>query len=144
MKKRIAAILITCVMIIVSTMISVHGAVPVDPNPIVPMWDNTNTFTAYLVFSGTTGDITSTIVGKSGVSNITAEVKLYYKNASGSWVNDSREWNYDIDQMYLTIRESFDGVPGREYKIEIKATLTKNGVEEDISKSATGTCPNSP
>lgn len=125
-------------------MIPVHGAIPADPNLVVPMWDNANTFVAYLTFSGTTGDIVSTIMGKTGVSNITAEVKLYYKNSSGSWVKDSREWNYDVDQMYLAITESFTGVPGREYKIEINATLTKNGVEEDISKSATGTCPNSP
>lgn len=144
MKKRVVTLLITCIMLIVSTMMPMHGAVPVDPDPIVPMWDNTNTFVAYLTFSGTTGDITSTIVGKSGVSNITAEVLLYYKNASGSWVKDSREWDYDVDQMYLTITESFTGVPGREYKIEINATLTKNGVEEDVSKTATGTCPPNP
>ena len=80
------------------------------------------------------------MAGKNGVSNITAEVKLYYQNASGSWVKDSREWNYDVDQMYLTIRESFTGVPGREYKIEINATVTKKGVGEDISKTVTGTC----
>ena len=67
MKKRVVTILITCVMFIVSTMIPVHGAIPADPNPIVPMWDNANTFVAYLTFSGTTGDITSTIVGKTGV-----------------------------------------------------------------------------
>ena len=143
MKKRVVAFLITCVMLMVSTLIPVHSAVPANPDPVSPMWDNTNSFVAYLTFSGTTGDITSTIVGKSGVSNISAEVKLYYKNASGSWVKDSREWSYDVNQMYLTIRESFTGVPGREYKIEITATLTKNGVAENIFKTATGTCASS-
>lgn len=128
-------------MVVMTMLIPAYAAVK---DPLTPMWDNTNTFTAYLVFSGTTGNITSTIMGKSGVSNITAEVKLYYKNSYGSWIKDSREWNYDVDQMYLTIRESFSGVPGREYKIEINATLTKNGVEEDISKTATAICPNSP
>ena len=71
------------------------------------------------------------------VSNITAGIKLYYKNSTGSWIEIDKGWDYNVNQMYLTVIESFSGVAGREYKIEVTANLTKNGVTEDISTTST-------
>ena len=141
MRKKIISIMLCCILLLSLMPITTYAAVA---DPIVPMWDNTNTFTPILSFNGNTGSVTVTIVGKSGVSNITANVKLYYKNSSGTWIKSVHEWDYDVDQMFLTISESFIATPGRTYKIEVTATLTKNGVEEDISATHTATCPPSP
>lgn len=107
------------------------------------MWDNTRGVTATLSFNGNTGNVAVTIIGKSGVTNITADIKLYYKNSSGSWVEIDKDWSYDVDQMTLTATESFAGVEGQEYKIEVSGSVTMDGYAEPISKTATATCPRS-
>lgn len=141
MKKRIVLILVACIMVISALPLTTFAAVA---DPITPMFDNTNTFNANLSFNGSTGNVTMTIMGKSGVSNITAEIKLYYKNSTGSWIEIDKGWDYNVNQMYLTVIESFSGVAGREYKIEVSATLTKNGVAENISTTSTARCPSTP
>lgn len=141
MRKKIISIMLCSILLLSLMPIPSYGAVA---DPIVPMWDNTFTFRGILSFSGTTGYVGVSIMGQSGVSNITANVKLYYKNSAGSWTKAAQEWNYDVDQMYLTKEETFTGVPGREYKIVVTATVTKNGVGENISTTDTDTCPPSP
>ena len=68
------------------------------------------------------------------------EVKLYYKNTSGSWIEVDKDWNYDVNSSTFAVSETFTGVSGREYKIEAKGTVTKAGYAETISKTATATC----
>jgi hypothetical protein len=53
-------------------------------------------------------------------------------------------WTYDVDQMILATEESFTGVPGREYKAVMTATVTKNGYSETINDTAIEICPTSP
>ena len=84
-----------------------------------------------------------TVSGKSGVTNITATIKLYYKNSSGGWTEILKNWTYDVDQRILCESESFTAVEGREYKIVLSAHLDKNGVTETVSKTATAVCPSS-
>lgn len=136
--KKIISILLTCVVILSVMPVAIYGAVP---EHIVPMWDNARTFTADLSFSQTTGDVTVTIMGQSGVTNISAEVKLYYKNTSGSWVEEPKDWDYNVNQMYLSITESFTGVAGREYKIEVEVNVKKNGITETLTETRTAVCP---
>ena len=81
------------------------------------------------------------VSGKSGVTNITADVSLYWKNSSGVWQDTTRSWSYDVDQMTLSASDSFTGVAGREYKIVVNGTVTKDGYTESFSKSATAVCP---
>lgn len=138
MKKRIIAIIMMCCMLFMIVPSTIHA---VQIYPVQPMWDNTNSFTAKINFSGTTGTVSVVINGDVGVTNITADISLYYKNTSGSWVEIEKDWDYDVDQDWLAIDESFTGVAGREYKIEVNGTVTKGGYAEEISKTATATCP---
>lgn len=139
MKKRIVAIIIPLCLLFSLITVTVHAA---ETNPIQPMWDNTQTFTANLGFSKTDGSVTVYIRGQLGVTNITADVKLFYKNTAGSWIEIDNDWEYSTSQRYLTITEHFEGVAGYEYKIEVSATVMMNGYAEELSKTATKVCPN--
>lgn len=115
----------------------------VQKEPLSPMWTNVNGLDAFISFNGTTGTVLFSVVGQSGVTNISVDIKLYYKSTSGSWIEIDKDWDYNVNQMTLTAIESFDGVAGREYKIEVSGTVTKGGYAEPISKTATATCPRS-
>lgn len=141
MKKRLFSLVMICCLLFALVPTGVHAA---QKEPISPLWTNTNSVYAAINFNGTTGNVTVSITGQSGVSNITADVKLYYKNTAGTWTEIVKGWSYDVNQMYLIVSESFTGVPGREYKIEVSATVTKNGYGESISKTATEVCPSTP
>lgn len=140
MKKRLIPVLLVCCMLFSILPLTTFAA---QPEVVYPMWDNTRGVTATLSFNGNTGNVAVTIIGKSGVTNITADIKLYYKNSSGSWVEIDKDWSYDVDQMTLTATESFAGVEGQEYKIEVSGSVTMDGYAEPISKTATATCPRS-
>ena len=141
MKRRIISLFLTLVMVLSIMPAAINAAVA---DPIIPLWDNVNTFNATLTFNSTTGNVKVNVIGQSGVSNITAEIRLYYKNTAGSWIEINKDWDYSVNQRYLIVSESFTGVAGREYKIEVSGTVTKNGYAEAISDTATATCPNSP
>lgn len=140
MRKRLIPVMLVCCMLFSLLPLTTFAA---QPEILYPMWDNTRGVTATLSFNGNTGNVAVTIIGKSGVDNITADIKLYYKNTSGSWVEIYNNWSYDVDQMTLTATESFTGVEGREYKIEVSGSVTKDGYAEPVSKTATATCPRS-
>lgn len=136
-KKILLAILICCMMIsIIPT-----ATLAAQPEIIQPMWTNTTSFTINMFFSGNTGSFTVYVFGKTGVTNISLNVQLYYKNASGSWVKTNESWQYSADQMYLSVTDTFDAVRGREYKIEVTGTVTKGGVVEEIDGSKIAVCP---
>lgn len=137
-KKRIVAIIMTLCLMFSLVPATVHAA---QVEPLQPMWDNTQTFTANLGFSNTNGSVTVYIRGQFGVTNITADVSLFYKNDSGGWEEIEKDWEYTTSQRELTITEHFDGEAGREYKIEVSATVTMNGYTEELSKTATKVCP---
>ena len=137
MKKSVISIIMICCILFMSASVTLQAA------QVQPRWDNISYITAEIGFSRTNGTVSFIIVGDPGVSNITADIRLYYKNTSGSWVEIAKDWDYDVDQDILAISESFTGVAGREYKIEVSGTVTKNGHAESISKTATATCPRS-
>ncbi len=111
-----------------------------DVPTIQPRWTNTISLGFSLIFNGTTGNITTSITGQPGTTNITAEIKLYYKDANGNWIDTNLSWEHDVDQMYIRQTDSFTGVVGREYKAELTATVLKDGYREPLSKTSTDIC----
>lgn len=136
MKKRIVLVVVTIIF-----MCTVLVPVPVCGTAIMPRWDNVSNITAYINFVGTSGRVIAVVTGDTGVTNITVSINLYYKNTSGSWVEVENNWDYNVSQQSLSVYESFTGVSGREYKIELTGTVTKNGCVENISASTTKVCP---
>lgn len=138
MKKRFFALVMICCMIISVIPVTANAALPPQ---IEPQWTNTMGVHTSMSFSGSTGSVTVSIVGRSGVSNITAEIKLYYKNSAGAWVDTQISWSYSVNQISLVKAETFTGVAGREYQAVMTATVYKDDYAEPISKTATATCP---
>lgn len=138
MKRRIISWLVICIMIMTIVPLTLQAA---QKEPLSPMWTNIQTLMANLTFDGRNGSFAISVAGQNGVTNITAEVSLYWKNSSGVWQDTTRSWSYDVDQMTLGASDSFTGVAGREYKIVVNGTVTKNGYSESFSKSATAVCP---
>lgn len=136
--KKAAVLFLSCILLMAMMTPVICG---MSPDQVLPMWDNTFTFSADLEFTQTTGDVTVTIIGQSGVTNITSEIKLYYKNIAGVWVEIPNNWQYNTNQMYLSVSESFSGVAGREYQIQVVANVKKNNTVETISKTVTAICP---
>lgn len=104
-------------------------------------WDNTSSMIGVITFDGTSGNYSMMVQGASGVNKITATATLYYKNSSGRWVVIPTNWSYEVSGNLLLIDEDFTGVSGREYKVELEATVYKDGYGEPVSKTSTKTCP---
>ena len=138
MKRRIISWLMICIMIMTIVPLTLQAA---QKEPLSPMWTNIQNIIANLTFDGRNGTFTIHVGGKPDVTHITVDVTLYWKNSSGIWEDTTRDWSYSADEMILTAIDSFTGVAGREYKIVVDGTVTKNGYSESFSKSASAVCP---
>lgn len=138
MKKRIVSCLIICFILFSMTSVTVQ-AVKLDP--IFPQWANVVSASADISFTGENGNVTISINGKNGVSNITADIQLYYKDSRGTWIEIEKDWNYSVNQMMLIATETFIGVSGREYKIDVDIKVKKGTSTETIFKTASAVCP---
>ena len=138
MKKRLITLVMTLALLLSALPITATAA---STPQIQPRWTNTLALYMNITFSNSTGYVTVSLDGHNGVSNITAEIKLYYKNSRDNWIYTHNSWTYDVDQMYLTISEPFNTVSGREYMATINATVYKDGYGEVITDYVTATCP---
>ena len=135
MKNRLISIILATICLASCVM-----PLMVSATDIMPRWDNAQRVNVSLYFTGTSGTVSVYIQGNSDVSNITATATLYHKNWLGIWVESGEEWSYNVNQSYLSASESFTGKSGRQYKVELTGTVTKNGYSESISASATAEC----
>ena len=134
-KKTLCTVLLAALMLACALPASAAA-----PDQITPLWDNIATLTPTLIFYNNTGYLSVTIQGENETSNITATARLYYKSTSGSWIEISQNWDYDVDQTALYITETFSGVSGREYKVEIDIEVTVGNYTESESVTVTATC----
>ncbi|MCI8388372.1 MAG: hypothetical protein HFE63_07925 [Clostridiales bacterium] len=133
MKKRIL-ILLMGVMLLTSIVL------PISATTESLLWDNIQYVTGGIAFEGKNGNYSACITGHSDVDRITATATLYYKNTSGNWIEIPMDWSYDVSDDMLVIDENFTGVSGREYKVELNATVYMNGYGEPVSKTSTKVC----
>ena len=138
MKKLMSLLLIGCI-ILSCLCISINAAG--SGNYGLYRWTNVRSIQGSITFNRTNGNYTMSVIGDRGVNKITATATLYYKNSSGKWIEVPKNWTYSVDDEELYIDEKFDGVSGREYKIELSGTVYKDGYGEPISKTYTRTCP---
>ncbi len=137
MKKKIALILALCMLVsCFNIMISATDIIP-----YVLQWDNIISVIGDLTFTGRTGCYGMVIRGADDVDSITATATLYYKNANGNWIDMHKDWTYSVEGSTLTIDENFIGVTGREYKVELEATVYVGNDGEPVSDTAINTCP---
>lgn len=134
MKKRIVSLVLSAVLLFgmcMPTLASDDG--------IMPCWTNILWVDGGLTFDGTSGNYSLAIEGMPGVSHITATATLYYTNVRGNWMN-STTWTYESFTDELCIDEDFTGISGRDYKVELSATVYMNGYGEPLTRTDKATC----
>ena len=136
--KRKIAIIFLCVLMTLCMSTALCAS---DGGIELYRWDNVSSMIGTISFDKTSGNYSMVVSGASGVTKITATATLYYKNTSGKWVATSTKWTYNVDGSRLVIDEDFTGVSGREYKVELEATVYKNGSGEKVTNTSTKTCP---
>jgi|GEM_PF-1197365 len=134
-KRRLVPLLFAFVFALsmqLPTMATVPGEVAsMQYIPIQPFWQNVNSATVRLSFSGTTAHCSSTIVGLSGTSSISATMKL--QRVNGNTVTTVSTWNHSVNGNRLVISESATINTSNTYRLVVDATVVRNGVSESIT-----------
>ena len=132
MKKMIAVMMASILLVCMG--VSAYAAVP---EPIVPLWDNINSMTNVMVFDGNDGTASATIIGKPGTTRITGTLTIY-ESVDGEWIYvDSAS---GTGTSYLSLTVEFVGEDDVQYKSVFEVIVTKNGIDEDETKTAYRTC----
>lgn len=135
MKKRIVSLVLSAVLLLGMCMPTLAS----EDDGIMPCWSNIVLVDGCIGFDGTSGNYSLEIVGMPGVSRITATATLYYTNVRGNWMK-STTWTYDEYADELNIDEDFTGISGRDYKVELSATVYLNGYGEPLTRTDKATC----
>ncbi len=101
---------------------------------VVPLWDNVRQIDCNVSFSGTSGKVRCTVTGCAGTTSISGTATLYIgKTKVDSW---------DITgNSVAVLSETFTGISGTTYRLELDIKVTTNGVVEPITMEDSATCP---
>lgn len=102
--------------------------------PIEPLWDNVNRVACEISFHGTDGTVVCDITAVSSATSITGTLTLY---ESGIEIDF---WEIDSDLPFVSIIESFTGIKGRTYTLELDVVVTARGSSETITRTVYERC----
>lgn len=132
--KRVLAFVLVAVMMF-SAGISIVAA----EAQIMPRWETTNNAWVDMSIAGTDGYALATIAGKNGTTKISATMMVYVLE-DGEW--EYVDSNFDTStSTYCSFSVSFTAERGKQYKAELNAYVTCNGVEENVTATGYATCP---
>ena len=123
----------------VLALILAISAVTVSVGALQPRWNGGSYVELELSFDVNTGTAYVYIEGNNGTDNICATMTLYRLNNAGAWVKQM-SWAYDANAEYLCASENFTGASGRDYKLELTATVTKDGASDTITRTVYDSC----
>lgn len=100
---------------------------------ITPYWQNTDIVDARLSFSGNKAITYARVLGKAGVTKITATVTLQRKNASGT-LTTVKTWS-GLEELgdELVFNDSYYVTSGYTYRLTISAKVYKGSSYESVS-----------
>lgn len=108
------------------------------PN-VSPLWNNIMQLYGTIVFDGTDGTASGSVLGKSGTTSISGTLTVYRQSGS-SWVYvDSTSGTSSTNK--LTLECEFTSVSGCYYKSVYEVSVTINGITEPETKTTYETCP---
>lgn len=139
MRKRILSTLL-CVFAVVGVF-GLPSAQAVSEHPIseevsegtMLRWANCASITLDMRRSNNKITSDSGITGKAGTTNITASYILE-RLVSGSYV-EVDAWTASSNSMILSDSHETPNCPAGNYKLSVSATVTRNGIPEDVSES---------
>ncbi len=137
MKKILTVFLIVTVLFCLGVPV---GAALSETDLIEPMWDNINSATPTMHFSGTNGYASGKISAKSGSTEINASLAIY-KQVGDSWEYVDHDSGRTTSSLAYGLSVNFDAEAGAYYKAVLNVTVIRNGVEENEILFAYATCP---
>jgi len=132
MKKRIFSFIMSFI-ILTLTVFSVSA--------VQPRWSYTNSVQFYLYFDDSEGIISGSIDAYDDVTKIEGTITVYKKNILGLWSKTGDEWDISTSSNYLLFEEYFNAESGKKYKAELDVDVYSGSNSENITDTATGTCP---
>lgn len=137
MKKqfKLLALLMALVTMLTCMTMPIQAAV-VQPD-VEPNWENTNNITITMSFPDD-GYAEASIFGKPGVTKIVIDIYVY-RQIGSSWALVGEKHSTFYDNNGLTSCQ-FNSINRAYYKANYTFTVTKDGVDEIISKTQYRTC----
>ena len=129
--KKVLYTIVLVILLVGCLTSSVLAAVII---PIAPLWDNVNYVDCEITFDGTEGTVYCDITAVSSTTSITGTLTLY---ESGREIDS---WDIDTDLPFITINESFTGIKGRTYTLELDAVVTAKSFPETITRTVSQRC----
>ena len=131
--KKIVALCMVLAMLVMA--VPSVGSLALDGTvPITSYYTNTSQVQVGLSFTGTTANCSSTIIGFSGTTKITATLSLYRINANGS-LTLLKSWTASSSITMLNIGETYAVSAGYTYRLSVSAQVTRNATTESVSNS---------
>ncbi len=130
--KVIASVM--CVALSLVMLLIPVGALGGGEQTLRPLWDNTSTVEVEIEFQGYTGYAESLVRGKFGASSITTDIYVYRQSGS-SWIYVTE--THDTKEKFTSgVSCPFSASVGTSYRIDYTFTVTKDGVDEVINRTA--------
>ncbi|MDR1329578.1 MAG: hypothetical protein LBK23_08270 [Oscillospiraceae bacterium] len=133
MKKRIISALLAVVMA-VGVCGTVGASATGETTGAVLRWDNTQTITLALSFSGGNANASCIINGKSNAESISATFSLRVKDSDGTYSTVHTWSSVSVTGKTLTFSNSTSATQGKTYRLYVSATVTNTaGTAEAVS-----------
>lgn len=134
MKRKIILSLF-CLVLLFATCAVPISAVD-DDYGIMPLWDNTSAIDCALTFDKNDGYAEGYVHAQPGVSLMKIDV-FVYKQIGLKWIYVGQRHESASNEMVLGISHLFVAEIGMKYKADFTFTVTKDGVDEVITRSVT-------
>lgn len=127
LKKLLVALLAATLMVSALPLSASAAAIE---NEVMPLWDNTNQFYTQVTFNNGYGRVSPLIIGKSGVTNISVDIKIYCIDNDDEIFIDGTYESVESGQMGFEF--DFPANYGSTYRVDYTVIVTKDGIDERI------------
>lgn len=131
--KRVFILLLSAVLLLSATLIPIHAATDEDYG-VMPCWTNTCTISVHVVFIDGVGYAEAMLVGYPTSSRVRIDVTVY-KQSGSDW-EYLAEKHVDKAASLTDISCPFEIVDGGYYKADYTFTVTDNGFDEVVTRTA--------
>lgn len=117
----------------ISSYADTTANIPKENSIITPMWTNTDLIDIDLSFSGLKANCYIDIIGKTGVTKITATAILQKKNSNGTFTNIKTWSNLSAVGSELIFSEYYYVTNGYTYRLTVNTNVYKGSGYESIT-----------
>ena len=105
---------------------------------VSPRWNNILRLSSSIIFDGTDGTASGSVLGRSGTTSISGSLTVYRQSGS-NWVYVGSTSGTSANNK-LTMEYDFTSIIGGYYKAVYEVTVTIDGNDETETKTTYGMC----